>query len=514
VTRRRAWAAYAIVFVASAATLVLEIAAGRLLASYFGVSLYTWTSIIGVVLLGIAVGNYCGGYVADLAGTRRTLGLVLATAGMTSLAILPFTTIDLLGRLPPGLPPLLRIVLVTALFFFAPSALLGMVSPLVVRRTLGDLGEAGRVVGRIYAWSTVGSIAGTLLTGFVLIPWLGTRAVIFAVGAVLIALAAVTGEFFRAAGWPRLVDAALVLFLVMNLAQIRLGGALEQWCHRETGYYCIRVVAERQEDGHEYRVLSLDHLIHSYNSLEDPTRLHYPYIRTYAALTGDVAARTPRLRALFIGGGGYTLPRYMEALYPDATLEVAEIDPGVTATAIEMLGLRPDTRVVTYNRDAREVVEAKQGTAKYDLVFGDAFNDFQIPYHLTTREFAQKVRNLLAPEGLYLALVIDRMRGGRFMASVVRTLQDVFPHVYVLSDVPGTLGSRARTYVVAAGDTALDVERVRRLPWRGPSGETTVGVMPPEALEEWLREADPVVLTDDYAPADNLLAPIFLQRGS
>ena len=115
-TRRRAWAAYAIVFVASAATLVLEIAAGRLLASYFGVSLYTWTSIIGVVLLGIAVGNYCGGYVADLAGTRRTLGLVLATAGMTSLAILPFTTIDLLGRLPPGLPPLLRIVLVTALF--------------------------------------------------------------------------------------------------------------------------------------------------------------------------------------------------------------------------------------------------------------------------------------------------------------------------------------------------------------------------------------------------------------
>ena len=109
--------------------------------------------------------------------------------------------------------------------------------------------------------------------------------------------------------------------------------------------------------------------------------------------------------------------------------------------------------MVTYNRDAREVVEAKQGTATYDLVFGDAFNDYQVPYHLATREFVQKVRNLLAPRGLYLALVIDRMRGGRFMASVVRTMQEVFPHVYVLSDMPGTLVLRARTYVVAASAT-------------------------------------------------------------
>ena len=144
---RRAWAAYAIVFVASAGTLVLEIAAGRLLASYFGVSLYTWTSIIGVVLAGISVGNYLGGTVADLAGTRRTLGLVLATAGMASLAILPFTTIDLLGLIPRALPLVARMVLATGILFFAPSALLGMVSPLVVKLTLANLGHAGHVVG-------------------------------------------------------------------------------------------------------------------------------------------------------------------------------------------------------------------------------------------------------------------------------------------------------------------------------------------------------------------------------
>jgi hypothetical protein len=146
---RRAWTACGIVFVASAGTLVLEIAAGRLLASYFGVSLYTWTGIIGVILAGIALGNYLGGAVADQAGSRRTLGLVLATAGLASLAILPFTTIELLALAPSGLPVVVRMVLITALLFFLPSAKLGMVSPLVVKRALADITRAGAVVGRI-----------------------------------------------------------------------------------------------------------------------------------------------------------------------------------------------------------------------------------------------------------------------------------------------------------------------------------------------------------------------------
>jgi spermidine synthase len=514
VTRWRAWTAYGVVFAASACALILEITASRLLAPYLGVSLYTWTSIIGVVLAGIALGNYLGGVVADLAGSRRMLGVLLAAGGLASLAVLPFATTDLLGLVPRGLPVVVRIVLLTGLLFFVPSALLGMVLPVVVKLTLADLGGAGHVVGRIYAWSTLGSIAGVFLTGFALIPLFGTKVVIFGVGVILIALAAVTGEFFRRPGLPRAVDALMALLLVLALGQIHLRDALEAWCVRETSYYCIRVRAERASDGHVYRVLMLDRLIHSYNSIEDPTRLHYPYLRTYAALTAYAAQRSPYLRALFVGGGGYTLPRYMEATYPDAVLEVAEIDPGVTLTAREMLGLSTTTRVVTYNRDAREVVEGKQGTAPpYDLVFGDAFNDYQVPYHLATREFARMVRGLLKPEGLYLTLVIDRMRGGRFMASVVRTLREVFPHVYVLADVARTTAAQAQTFVIATSETPLDLDRLRQATAPGLSGERAVSVMPEDALEEWLREANPIVLTDDYAPADNLMAPIFLERG-
>jgi spermidine synthase len=497
--------------VASACTLVLEIAAGRLLAPHVGVSLYTWTSVIGVVLAGISLGNYLGGIVADRGASRRTLGRLLVGGGLATLAMLPFTATELVGLAPRGLPVPVRILVLTGVLFFAPSTLLGMVSPLAVKLTLADLRRAGHVVGRIYAWSTLGSIVGTFLTGFVLIPTFGTRPVIFGVGVSLVALGALTGEYFRA-GRPPAVDVALGLLLLLAMGQIHAGGTLSAQCDRETSYYCIRVTSESAADGQPIQVLTLDKLVHSYNSIEDPTRLHYGYLRTYAELTAYVAQRVPRMRALFVGGGGYTLPRYLEATYPGATLEVAEIDPGVTRTAIERMGLSPRTRVATVNADAREVVEARQGGAPYDLVFGDAFNDYQVPYHLTTREFAQKVRGLLAPDGLYLALVIDRMRGGRFMASLVRTLQEVFPHVYVLSDVPRTMAPRAQTYVVAASAAPLDLDRLRAVPGHEPDGDRSVRVMPADAMAHWLEGADPVILTDDYAPADNLMAPIFLER--
>ena len=501
-----------LVFVASGCTLVLEIAAGRLLAPYIGVSLYTWTSVIGIVLAGISLGNYLGGLVADRGGSRRTLGRLLVAGGLASLAVLPLTGTDLVGLVPRELPVVARIVLVTGLLFFVPSAVLGMVSPVVVKLTLADLRRTGHVVGQTYAWSTLGSIAGTFLTGFVLIPRYGTRPVIYGVGLLLVALGAMTGGLFRGSGRSRVVDVALAALLLLALGQIHGGHALDAHCRRETSYYCIRVTTESVDGGPALQVLSLDKLVHSYNSLEDPTRLHYGYLRTYAELTAYVAQRTPRLRALFIGGGGYTLPRYMEVIYPDATLEVAEIDPGVTHTAVELMGLSSRTRVVTHNRDAREVVEGKQGAAPYDVVFGDAFNDYQVPYHLTTVEFARRIRGVLRPDGLYLALVIDRMRGGRFMASVVRTLQEAFPHVYVLADVARTMAPRAQTYVVAASATPLDLDRLRSVRGHEPDGGTAVRIMPADALADWLRGADPVVLTDDYAPADNLMAPIFLER--
>ena len=192
----RSWVPYLIVLVASGCTLVLELVAGRILAPFVGVSIYTWTNIIGVVLAGISLGNYLGGVLADRAGSGRMLGLLLGAGGLASVAVLPLATG--LGVLAPRSHPfLLRIVLLTSLLFFLPSLLLGMVPPVAIKLTLDDLRQAGKVVGRVYAASTVGSLVGTFLTGFVLIAHVGARVIILSVGLTLVCLGALAGALAR-----------------------------------------------------------------------------------------------------------------------------------------------------------------------------------------------------------------------------------------------------------------------------------------------------------------------------
>ncbi|HYY89862.1 MAG TPA: fused MFS/spermidine synthase, partial [Chloroflexota bacterium] len=197
--------AYLVVFVSSCCTLILELVAGRILAPFIGVSLYTWTSIIGVVLAGISLGNYLGGRVADRWPQRRTLGILLVAGGLASLAILPLITIatavptgqlidpnnQLGGVLPLDRAGLLilRIVVITTLIFFPPSFILGMVSPVVIKLTLRDLTHSGGLVGKVYALSTLGSILGTFATGFILVQLLGTRMIVLGVAVILIAMA-------------------------------------------------------------------------------------------------------------------------------------------------------------------------------------------------------------------------------------------------------------------------------------------------------------------------------------
>jgi len=205
----------------------------------------------------------------------------------------------------------------------------------------------------------------------------------------------------------------------------------------------------------------------------------------------------------------------METLRPDAKIVVAEIDPGVTETNFERLGVRPDTHIITYNADARQVVESFQGQEKFDLVFGDAFNDLQIPYHLTTKEFGQKVRNMLKDDGVYLALVIDKLRGGLFIPSYTRTLTEVFPYVYVLNENEANnwTSPYPNTYVVAASATPIDVNRLNAITTgQGDNGRPIVKIMPQAIFQEWLQSSWSVVLTDDFSPADNLVAPLFVDR--
>src|SRR5512139_991976 len=201
-----------IVFISSFCTLIIELVAGRILAPYVGVSLYTWTSIIGVVLAGISIGAYLGGLLADRFPHPSTLGWLLFLSGLGAFSISPLTNVIGASSFQTSL--MVRILLVTAIIFFVPSCLLGMISPVVVKLTLNNLAKTGNVVGKIYAFSTLGSILGTFATGFFLISWMGTRNILLTMGLILIVCAPIFGSFFKS----KKALALLLLFLFLTFS--------------------------------------------------------------------------------------------------------------------------------------------------------------------------------------------------------------------------------------------------------------------------------------------------------
>ncbi len=263
--------AYAITFIASFCSLVIEMVAGRILAPFVGVSLYTWTSIIGVILAGISIGAYIGGKLVDKFPHRRTLALLLFLSGVAALSIIPLARSIADYRFPFSL--MWRIFTITAIIFFIPGCILGTISPVVVRLTLQSLNKAGNVIGKIYAFSTLGAIIGTFATGFLLISWLSTRNIIFVMGIVLIVTSLLSGGLFR----RKATSAAVVIICAIALTPLYLWGfkvplkSDGAYFYRESDYYTIRLMKSVASDGKTpLQRLVLDHLIHSYVSPRRP----------------------------------------------------------------------------------------------------------------------------------------------------------------------------------------------------------------------------------------------------
>ena len=530
-----------VVFIASFCTLVIELVAGRIMAPYVGVSLYTWTSIIGVVLAGISIGAYLGGQIADRYPRSSTLGWLLFLSGLGAFSISPLT--NLVGGAQFHTSLMTRILLITAIIFFVPSCLLGMISPVVVKLTLNNLEKAGNVVGKIYAFSTLGSILGTFATGFYLISWMGTRSILLTMGIILVISAIIFGGFFRS----KKALALLLLFLFLSFSLPIVGLRVYAMTHpeefsfpsspiesvkafyehafkypfeeetrffKESDYYTIKVKKSiNGNNGNPLESLVLDHLVHSYTDLNDPLYIEYEYIRIYEELVRWQAKKRGAFRSLFLGGGGYTFPRFIEAKYPKAEIHVVEIDPEITRVAQKHLGVPENTKIRSFNEDGRWFVMNCKEKGSYDFIFGDAFNDLSIPYHLTTKEFAMQMKGLLKPDGVLMANVIDSFKKGAFMPSYIRTLEEVFGkgnvHLITLSSDYDRIG--ISTFVVVASPQKLDMDDfVRAVKKKG--GEMTSHVMSQDQLQEYLKERYSVILTDDYVPVDNLIALIFEER--
>jgi spermidine synthase len=503
-----------VAFISSFCVMAIELIAGRMLAPAIGVSLYTWTSVIGIIMAGIAAGNYAGGKVADRRASPSVLALVLAVGAGSTIAVSPAAAAVTRTGWLGDVPVLINLTARITISFLLPSFVLSMVSPLAIKLALSDRERAGRVVGTVYAWSTGGSIAGAFLTGFLLVSHVGTYTTAWMMAAVLIATGIAVIITWKPVGERRrfrLAIAAAACLAAVTVAGAALFNLRSNWeadYTRETNYYAVKV----HESGANLRILQLDHIQQSYVVLNDPTALRWNYPATFGELVRWACRNNPQPRVLHLGGGGYTMPRFMEAVYPGSRNDVVEIDPAVTEVAYELLGLPRATAVRSYNEDARMFLARGATTGQYDIVIGDVFNDLSAPFHLTTVEFNRMVKARLAPGGIYKVNIIDDYRHGRYLASFVKTMQAAFENVYLL----GTAGEASwhepglANYVVVASDRPVDMDAYLR--FLSGAG-TAIRSKPLEtaSLTAFLTSREAMVLSDDRAPTEVLMAPLFLR---
>ncbi len=432
-----------------------------------------------------------------------------------------------------------KVVAWTFGLFFLPMLALGMISPQVIRLSVPDVQSAGRVAGSVYAWSTVGAIAGTFVTGYFLISSLGTFRVLMVLALVLTII-----SFFVGRLWKNNV--------MLYAASILCGGAIfglfiigygKDRYDMETKYYAIQVT-HHPDLGEQAYALTLDHLWHSIVRLDDPTWLYYKHEYVQAELLLQARSHNQETHLLVIGGGGYTFPRYVEHTTPDVNVEVVEIDPGVTQIAHDKLGLSRDTKIRTFNMDGRQFVSERATKGKYQLVMQDAVNDLSVPGHLMTKEYNDAVKSILAPNGAYLLTLIDDLQKGKLWRAAFHTMRETFQYVNIIGSHPlvakdGSVQRGRSVYVIYGSDTPLDMNDLRWMMMRRRV-ETELASMPhsvfeppvelvPQFVLGWtmerhtfpldddivealLRQQKKIILTDQYCPVDNLMADVFREQ--
>lgn len=481
---------YLTVFVTGAAVMVIELLGTRLIAPFYGTSLYVWSSLISVTMIALATGYFAGGRLADRA---KHLGLaaVVSLAGLLTLLIPWLTRPVLLATDPLGL----RTGAFTSALalFFLPLAVLGMTGPLAIKLATSRLDGVGSSAGSVYAVSTVGSVVGTLLLGFFLFPLVGSREILGGVGGALLVLGlgmsfleGTRRSFLRGAASPSILLALAGLpLLLLEQTGSRTDrdlGDFKVRSERESLYGWVRVIDDPKRD---LRLLTSDaSTIGAANISDGETRL------AYQDIVGLVPSLLPGVRrALLIGQGAGHMAMALRHKQGIAT-DTIEIDPAVAAAASVYFGFAPtgNTRI----GDARYVVRHLDGP--YDLIIHDCFTGGSEPAHLLTVEALSQIRALLSKRGILALNFVAFADGGRnaALASVARTLTGVFPTVRVFQSEPG---NDFNDFIFLASNEPIDLNS---------------GHLDPQQAG-WIKErliavdvAAGTVLTDDLNPMELL----------
>jgi spermidine synthase len=425
--RNSSWRLKLIVFVSGAVLMGLEMAGSRVLAIHFGTSIYVWGSIIGVFLAALSGGYYAGGIFADRKPSFFLLNVLILVAGCwlillplyDNFALRAIRSLNLGGRMGP--------LLATTFLFAGPSILMGMVSPFAVRLSAHAVEKMGNVSGKLYALSTVGSIAGTLITAFWLIPFLGVHTILQSLGLSLVALPFIILPKSRAllAMAASVALIGIAVLLVKPGPVWRLGAGQHLLFEADSAYHHILVM---DDDRTNTRLLRFNNYAQSIIDRKPPHESN-----TYTNSFQLARIFRPKLkRVLVIGGGGAVGPRKFVTEDPNVIVDLVEIDPVVVEVSRAYFYLPLDNRLRVYTEDGRDFVRRIKD--RYDVVILDAFTiGGQIPFHLTTQEFMQEIRALLVPGGIFLANITCALEGpkSQIFRAEYKTAASVFDSLYV-----------------------------------------------------------------------------------
>lgn len=492
-----------VVFLGGAVMMSLEILASRLLAPYFGSSVYVWGSLIGVFLAALSGGYVLGGALADRRPDPRTFAGVVFVAGAL-LAPIPSVFAPVLGTLVhldlgPKVGPLVGAILL----FAVPSIALGMITPFAVRLRAHDIERIGQTAGTLYAMGSAGSIAGTLATSFVLLNHLGVRSIVYLLAAASMTAGAASWFVVGRRRWS--IGAAGAVLVVVAVSRADATPPPGVIFTRDTAYHRITVV----ESG-TVRTLRLDDYPQTAVDRSEPRRGVFAY--TDAMHVPLVFVPRPRRVTLLGLGGGVVAARFVED-YPSLTMSVAEIDREVVAVAARFFDVRPNARLRIDAEDGRRHLDSLAAPA--DVLLMDAYLVDKLPVHLATREFFALARSKLAPNGVFASNVIGTLEGprSRLFRAIYKTVSAVFGTVYVFPVTPPdrlATGSRRNVVVVGTDAPRLSAEEiVRRARELVDARAVSVGGFVETASVLYTAPvdvSDVPVLTDDFAPIDDLLS--------
>lgn len=483
----------ATVFLSGFAVMAIELAGSRLLTPVFGSSVFVWGSIIGIVLSSLAAGYFLGGRLSDARPDHRLLDLIVFTSGVLAASTPYFSTIGIEAVLSLGLEERWGALLTSLLLLAPANLLLGMVSPFAVKLITRELKELGTSAGYLYALSTLGSIFGTFGTVFVLIPVIDIRSIFLGVGLTLMAVSSLR------LGLSSKLTLAAMLLLVSPIGLV--GGPIltaqgEVVEARETPYNSLLVARSG-----DMQILYLNGLPHSGMSLRNPQELVFKYTKFFEIA---LAINRDAEDVLFIGGGGFSGPKYFLHSFPNVTVEVVEIDPEVIEVARKYFEVPDHPRLLIHSDDGRVFLQKTE--RKFDAIIIDAYAKTYVPYHLLTLEFFQLVRERLRDGGVVVSNMIASVTGdtSEILWSTYRTMSLVFSKIYVIKASDQEAPLVQNIILVACVESGCDLEG-SLTSWRNRELEelTKKGLWTriPELKEyRYLR--------DDFSPVESMINPI------